>query len=174
MDAGIATAVPKPAMPSMKLPKPQPIIRARTRLSWETPPSIRLICSIAPVFRVRLYVNSAAIITRQMGHRAFSAPSRAAVATEGMPSFQYPAASAAEIRNAITQALCPAIFSPLSATISQRIGSIARRNFRNNIFSPPFQNWVSHFHALNAFLCLPGQKNAKAIIFSYWVTHFIK
>ena len=54
IDAGMATAVPKPAMPSMKLPKPQPISSARTRESEEMLPSICLILSIAPVSTVRL------------------------------------------------------------------------------------------------------------------------
>ena len=54
MEAGMATAVPNPAMPSIKFPNPQPMIRASTRLSWETPASIFLINSMAPVFSVRL------------------------------------------------------------------------------------------------------------------------
>ena len=52
--AGIATAVPKPAIPSMKWPKAHPIRRARTRWSVETPASIFLIFSMAPVSRLRL------------------------------------------------------------------------------------------------------------------------
>ncbi len=54
MEAGIATAVPNPAIPSIKLPKPQPIRRSSTRLSFETPANILLISSIAPVFKIRL------------------------------------------------------------------------------------------------------------------------
>lgn len=54
MEAGIATAVPNPAIPSMKLPNPHPMISARTRLSFDTLASIFLICSISPVFIVRL------------------------------------------------------------------------------------------------------------------------
>ena len=49
MAAGMATAVPKPAIPSMKQPKPQPMMMARTRLSTETLVSMALILSMAPV-----------------------------------------------------------------------------------------------------------------------------
>ena len=52
--AGIATAVPHPALPSMKCPKAHAITRARTRWSVETLASIFLIFSIAPVSRLRL------------------------------------------------------------------------------------------------------------------------
>ena len=52
--AGIATAVPNPAIPSMKWPKAHAIKRARTRWSVETLASIFLIFSIAPVSRLRL------------------------------------------------------------------------------------------------------------------------
>jgi len=54
MDAGMATAVPNPAMPSIKFPNPQPIIRRRTLSSMETPASIFFIKSMAPVSIVRL------------------------------------------------------------------------------------------------------------------------
>ena len=54
MEAGIATAVPKPAIPSMKFPNPHPMIRRRILSSMETPASIFLIRSMAPVFSVRL------------------------------------------------------------------------------------------------------------------------
>ena len=54
MPAGMAMAVPKPAMPSRKPPKHQPISRMSTRRSADTPVSIPLITSIAPVLRVRL------------------------------------------------------------------------------------------------------------------------
>ena len=52
--AGIATAVPNPAIPSMKCPNAQAISRARTRWSVDTPASIFLIFSMAPVSRLRL------------------------------------------------------------------------------------------------------------------------
>ena len=54
MLAGMAMAVPKPAMPSRKPPKHQPMSRMMTRLSRDTPASIRLITSMAPVRRDRL------------------------------------------------------------------------------------------------------------------------
>ena len=52
--AGMATAVPKPAIPSRNPPKHQPISRMMTRRSPDTLDSIRLITSIAPVRRDRL------------------------------------------------------------------------------------------------------------------------
>ena len=48
--AGIATGVPKPAMASMKPPKPHVSSITRTRLSLVTDVRRRLIISIAPVF----------------------------------------------------------------------------------------------------------------------------
>ena len=54
MPAGMAMAVPKPAMPSRKPPKLQPMSRMSTRRSADTPVSIPLMTSIAPVFRDRL------------------------------------------------------------------------------------------------------------------------
>ena len=54
IDAGMATAVPKPAMPSRKPPKHQPMSSASTRW-WElTEVSIILMISIAPVWTVTL------------------------------------------------------------------------------------------------------------------------
>ena len=50
--AGMATAVPKPAMPSMKWPKAQPIRSIWMRPSRDMPASICLMSSIAPVSRV--------------------------------------------------------------------------------------------------------------------------
>ena len=52
--AGMATAVPKPAMPSIKPPKPQAIRSTSTRLSRVTAVSIPLMRSMAPVRTVRL------------------------------------------------------------------------------------------------------------------------
>ena len=87
MPAGIATAVPKPAIPSMKLPKPKAIRSIRMRRSVETPASMALIFSMAPVFSVRLYVKSAARITMMIGQSALQIPSSAAVAVLIMLSF---------------------------------------------------------------------------------------
>ena len=52
--AGIATAVPKPAMPSMNVPKPQAMSRNTTRLSSLTVVSICLMTSRLPVATVNL------------------------------------------------------------------------------------------------------------------------
>ena len=54
MLAGMATAVPKPAMPSRKLPKHQAMSSTRMRRSADTEHSMRLIVSMAPVCTVRL------------------------------------------------------------------------------------------------------------------------
>ena len=81
MAAGMATAVPNPAIPSINPPKPQAMISTSTRLSPETDVSIFLTTSIAFVSSVRLYVNTAATISRPMGQRAMRKPSRQAVAT---------------------------------------------------------------------------------------------
>ena len=48
MLAGMATAVPKPAMPSMKFPKPQTMMSAWTRRSSDTRASPLRIVAIAP------------------------------------------------------------------------------------------------------------------------------
>ena len=103
--AGIATAVPNPAMPSMKWPKAHAIKRARTRWSVETLASIFLIFSIAPVSRLRLYVNSAATMTRQIGHSALRAPSSAAVSMKTGLNFQIATDSIAVMITVIMQAL---------------------------------------------------------------------
>lgn len=86
--AGIAMAVPNPAMPSMNPPKHQPIRITRMRLSLDTLVIIRLMTSILPVRRVRLYVKTAAMMTRMIGHAAIAKPSSAAVAVSMSGSFQ--------------------------------------------------------------------------------------
>ena len=52
--AGMAMAVPNPAIPSRKPPKHQPTNRMRMRLSEDTPVSRPLMTSIPPVFTTRL------------------------------------------------------------------------------------------------------------------------
>ena len=54
MPAGIATAVPKPAMPSMKPPKHQAIRSAKMRRSLEMEVIMPLMTSMAPVLTQRL------------------------------------------------------------------------------------------------------------------------
>lgn len=80
IEAGIAIAVPKPAMPSMKAPKPQPMSRARTRRSLLTVVNMCLTMSMLLVYSVRLYVKIAAMMTSKIGQHARATPSRAAVA----------------------------------------------------------------------------------------------
>ena len=105
IEAGIATAVPNPAIPSIKFPNPQPMISINILLSSEIPASIFLIESIASVLSVRLYVKRAAIITKQIGHSAFNTPSTAAVDVCIMFNFQYVTANTAVIIKAIPHAL---------------------------------------------------------------------
>ena len=93
MPAGIAMAVPNPAIPSIKPPKHQPISNTRIRLSLDTLVIICLMTSILPVYRERLYVNTAAIITRMIGHNAIAKPSSAAVAVSSAGSFHTAIAS---------------------------------------------------------------------------------
>ena len=105
IDAGIATAVPNPAIPSIKFPKPHPIISIKTLLSIETPASIFFIESIAPVRKIKLYVNKAAIITRQIGHSALSIPSNTPVTVQATLSFHKNIAKTIVRISAIVQAL---------------------------------------------------------------------
>ena len=123
IEAGMAMAVPNPAIPSIKPPKHQPMSSTNTRLSAETPVSICLMTSMAPVFRDRLYVNMAAMMTKMMGHSAEAKPSRAEVAQSTTGIFQRKRASTMVMSRAPKHALWPAIFRPVSATISQIIGN---------------------------------------------------
>ena len=134
IDAGIATAVPNPAIPSIKLPNPQPIISISILLSSEIPISIPLIISIAPVFIVKLYVKRAAIIIKQIGQSAYAAPSSIADEICSGGNFQYNAANIAVISSAIPQALQLLILSLLKEIISQTIGSIASIKLINIIY----------------------------------------
>ena len=129
MLAGMAIAVPKPAMPSIKPPKHHPMRSTRTRLSAETPVSICLMTSMAPVFRDRLYVKMAAMMTRMMGHSAEANPSSAEVPQSTTGIFQMNRDSTMVMISAPTQALCPAILSPVSATMSQMMGKSAKAPF---------------------------------------------
>lgn len=129
MLAGMAIAVPKPAMPSIKPPKHHPMRSTSTRLSAETPVSICLMTSMAPVFRDRLYVKMAAMMTRMMGHSAEANPSSAEVPQSTTGIFQMNRDSTMVMISAPTQALCPAILSPVSATMSQMMGKSAKAPF---------------------------------------------
>ena len=66
------------------------------------------------------------MMTRMMGHSAEAKPSRAEVAQSMTGIFQMNRDSTMVMINAPTQALCPAIFSPVRATISQMMGSSDR------------------------------------------------
>jgi len=77
--AGIATAVPKPATPSMNPPKPHAKINTRTRLSFVTDVNMLLINSMALVSTQRLYANIAAMMIKPIGQIAPINPSMEAV-----------------------------------------------------------------------------------------------
>ena len=79
MLAGMAIAVPKPAMPSMNAPNPQPMSSARTRWSLLTVVSMCFTMSMDFVYNVKLYVKIAAIMTNKIGQQANATPSKAAV-----------------------------------------------------------------------------------------------
>ena len=66
-------------------------------------------------------------MTRQIGQRAFSVPSRAAAPVRKRACFQKKVARTAAMTAAMPQALKPGILSPAKATMSQKIGSIASR-----------------------------------------------
>ena len=126
MLAGIATAVPKPAIPSMKPAKHQPIRIARTRLSADTLVIICLITSIAPVLSVRLYVNIAAIITRMIGQIPNSAPSSIALSASISVMLKKISARIKQIPSEDRQDKLLGHFSTHSAMTSQMIGTSAR------------------------------------------------
>ena len=135
MLAGMATAVPKPAMPSMKHPKLHPMMMARMRLSLEMPDSIALILSMAPVSRTRLYVKSAAMMTRMMGHSALRTPSSIAVPqSRGAMCLKMKATTAAKAI-AMPHALYPGIFRPVSAITNQMIGTKPSKRLTNKFVS---------------------------------------
>ncbi len=100
-------------------------------------------------------------MTRQIGHSALRMPSAAAVAVLRTLNFQPATASTIDSRNAMTQTLCPAIFSPLSATMSHKIGSIARINFKNSIDVTPLLDWYSKPSEF-PFFRLPEQRLCSA------------
>ena len=73
--AGIATAVPYPAIPSINPPNPQARTNACALLSVVIFPSIFLTVSIFPVFTDRSYANNAAMTTNPIGIHATANPS---------------------------------------------------------------------------------------------------
>ncbi len=120
--AGIAIAVPKPAIPSMNPPKHQATNRTRSRLSLVTEVIICLINSIAPVLTVKLYVKTAATITTTIGQRAIKKPSRAAVLVSMTGSFQTNKASKKATIIEPHAAFQVGHFSSVKATINHKIG----------------------------------------------------
>ena len=127
MAAGMATAVPKPAMPSMKSPKPQARRSASTRISEVTEESMVLMVSMAFVCTTRLYVKIAAVMTRRIGQMARAAPSTAPAAMcTGCWLNGGITARMKEMIAATEQAFHAAIFNTASATISHRMGTIDR------------------------------------------------
>ena len=81
IEAGMAMAVPNPAIPSIKPPKHQAINKTRIRLSLDTDVIICLMISMPFVSQHKLYVNTAAMMTKMIGHIAIRMPSSAALNT---------------------------------------------------------------------------------------------
>ena len=73
--AGIATAVPYPATPSINPPNPHASNNACARLSFVIFPNIFFITFISPVFTDNSYANIAAITTIPIGIHATANPS---------------------------------------------------------------------------------------------------
>lgn len=124
--AGIATAVPKPAMPSMNAPKPHAKRMDKIRISGLTEVNIVLMVSMAFVSTTRLYVKIAAVITNKIGQIANATPSNApdAIIPASLPYGT--TATIKEITTATKHAFHAGTFNTANATISHRIGNNAR------------------------------------------------
>ena len=133
MPAGMATAVPKPAMPSIKPPKHQATSSASRRRSLLMEVIMLPITSMAPVRTHRLYVNTAAMITRTMGHRAIKKPSSEAVAICAAGRCHHAKASTHERTNDPIAAFQAGHLKHSSITTSQIIGTRASKNAATSI-----------------------------------------
>ena len=136
MLAGIAMAVPKPAIPSMNPPKHHAINKTMMRRSLLTDAIICLMISIAPVRNVRLYVKTAAMITIMIGHTAIAKPSARADAISMIGICQYVMARMALMIKEPIAALNVGHLKRVNATISHRIGNNARINTNRFKISP--------------------------------------
>ena len=128
MPAGMATAVPKPAMPSIKPPKHQATSSASRRRSLLMEVIMPPITSMAPVRTHRLYVKTAAIITSTMGHRAIKKPSSEAVAICAAGRCHHAKARTHERTNEPMAAFQAGHLKHSSITTSQMIGTRASKN----------------------------------------------
>ena len=144
--AGIATAVPKPAMPSINPPKHHAINKTSTRLSVEKDVIIDLITSMPPVLNDKRYVNTAAIITMIIGQIAINVPSNAAVAVSITGRCHTRTASITEIRNEPIAALNVGHFIFSNAKASQIIGANPKINNMKLIFPLRALNSIISIH----------------------------
>ena len=130
--AGIATAVPNPAIASMKPPNDHPINKTKTRLSADTLVSNFLIISIDPVRKDKLYVKTITI-----GHIANAKPSKTEVNVSDIENPKYVNASTAAIIKAPKAALYPGHFKPHKAITNQIIGNKPKIKLIISIIFPP-------------------------------------
>ena len=144
--AGIATAVPKPAMPSINPPKHHAINKTSTRLSVEKDVIIDLITSMPPVLNDKRYVNTAAIITIIIGQIAINVPSNAAVAVSITGRCHTRTASITEIKNEPIAALNVGHFIFNNAKASQIIGANPKINNMKLIFPLRALNSIISIH----------------------------
>ena len=135
--AGIATAVPNPAIASINPPNDHPINKTKIRLSADTLVSNFLIISIDPVRKDKLYVKTAAIITITIGHIANAKPSKIEVNVSDIENPKYVNASTAAIIKAPKAALYPGHFKPHKAITNQIIGNKPKIKLIISIIFPP-------------------------------------
>ena len=126
MLAGIAIAVPNPAIPSIKPPKHHATSNTKIRLSLETLVIICLMISMPRVRKDKLYVNTAAIMTTIIGHKAIKNPSQAAVKVFRKLCCQIAMDKSAEINKDPNAALYVGQFNTVSANISHKMGHSPR------------------------------------------------
>ena len=125
---GIATAVPKPAIPSMKFPKPHATSSARKRLSEDSEQSPPLMSAIAPDVSVIAYVKSAANMTSPIGNKPVETPCAAHPANSPADIPRQKSASAAPTTSAARAAFHAGAFTTTSAATRTAIGRSERTN----------------------------------------------
>ena len=136
--AGMAMAVPKPAIPSINPPKHHATNKTKIRLSLETLVIICLMISIPRVRNDKLYVNTAAIMTTIIGHSAIKKPSPAALIVFRKLWCQIAMDKSAEIIKEPKAALYVGHPSTVSANISHKMGQSPKIKYRKLISSLPY------------------------------------
>ena len=127
MAHGMATAVPKPAMPSMKFPNPQAMSSARKHLSSDSAARPPLMSAMAPDVSVIAYVKSAARITNPIGKRPVETPCTAQSASCPAETPRHRTASATPTASAASAAFQAGAFTTTSAATRTAIGNSESR-----------------------------------------------